>query len=70
MKAAVFEYVAPRSLEEALSALASEDGAVLVEYMAVWGFAAVGIAVAIITLGPPLLTSWGLAKTALLANKP
>jgi carbon-monoxide dehydrogenase medium subunit len=27
MKAAVFEYVAPRSLEEALSALASEDGA-------------------------------------------
>ena len=52
------------------SLLASEDGAVLVEYMAVWGFAAVGIAVAIITLGPPLLTSWGLAKTALLANKP
>jgi Flp pilus assembly pilin Flp len=60
----------PQSPVRRDSLLASEDGAVLVEYIAVWGLAAVGIAIAITTLGPPLLTSWGLAKATLLANKP
>jgi hypothetical protein len=45
-------------------------GAVLVEYMAVWGLVAIGATLAIIALGPALLTAWGATKTALLANKP
>jgi Flp pilus assembly pilin Flp len=49
----------------------SDDrGAVLVEYAAVFGFVSIGLAVAIVKLGPVLLVGWDATRTVLLSNKP
>ncbi len=49
----------------------SDDrGAILVEYAAVFGFVSIGLAVAIVNLGPVLLTGWDATRTVLLDNKP
>ena len=47
-----------------------ERGAVSVEYIAVFGTVTVAITVAMVKLGPGLLTAWGHTKQALLASKP
>jgi Flp pilus assembly pilin Flp len=47
-----------------------ERGAVLVEYAAVFGFVSIGLAVAIVKLGPVLLVGWETTRTVLLSNKP
>jgi len=48
----------------------SDRGAVLVEYTAVFALVSIGIALAIIKLGPTLLTAWDATRGVLLANKP
>ncbi len=49
----------------------SDDrGAVLVEYAAVFGFVSIGLAVAVVKLGPVLLVGWDTTRTVLLSNKP
>jgi Flp pilus assembly pilin Flp len=48
----------------------SDRGAVLVEYTAVFAFVSIGIALAIIKLGPTLLLAWDATRAVLLSNKP
>lgn len=50
--------------------LGDERGAVSVEYMAVWGFTVIAIAVAIIGIGPALNKAWPMTQKTLMANKP
>lgn len=50
--------------------LRDERGAVLVEYMAVWVFTVLAIALGVISLGPALTKGWSTTQTVLLANKP
>ena len=47
-----------------------DRGAILVEYAAVFGFVSIGLAVAIVKLGPVLLVGWDATRTVLLASKP
>jgi Flp pilus assembly pilin Flp len=48
----------------------SDRGAVLVEYTAVFGFVSIGLALAIVKLGPTLLTAWDSTRAVILSNKP
>ena len=47
-----------------------DRGAVLVEYTAVFGFVSIGLAIAIVKLGPTLLGAWDSTRTVILSNKP
>ena len=47
-----------------------DRGAVLVEYMSVFGFVIVVLTIAIVKVGPQLLADWDDTRALLLANKP
>jgi len=48
----------------------SDHGSVHVEYIAVFAFVSIGIAVSFVKLGPTLFQAWGTTQHVLLANKP
>jgi Flp pilus assembly pilin Flp len=45
-------------------------GAVPVEYIAVFAFVSIVLAISLVKLGPTLLAAWGTSEHLLLANKP
>lgn len=47
-----------------------DRGSVPVEYIAVFAFVSIGLAIALVKLGPTLLEAWGTTQRVLLANKP
>ena len=47
-----------------------DRGSVPVEYIAVFAFVSIGLALSIVKLGPTLLQAWGATQHVLLANKP
>ena len=47
-----------------------DRGAVLVEYMSVFGFVIIVLTIAIVKVGPQLLADWDDTRALLLANKP
>jgi Flp pilus assembly pilin Flp len=48
----------------------NDQGAVLVEYTAVFAFVSIGLAIAIVKLGPVLLVGWDTTRQVLLSNSP
>jgi Flp pilus assembly pilin Flp len=67
----IVEYLFARVLALLDRGLARDErGAVSVEYIALFGTVTVAITVAMVKLGPGLLTAWGQTKQALLAGKP
>jgi hypothetical protein len=60
-----------RAARRWLSADAGDDrGSIPVEYLAVFAFVSIGLALSVVKLGPTLLQSWGTTQHVLLANKP
>jgi hypothetical protein len=47
-----------------------DRGSVPVEYIAVFAFVSIGLAISFVKLGPTLLDAWGTSQHVLLANKP
>ena len=47
-----------------------DHGSVHVEYIAVFAFVSIGLAISFVKLGPTLLQAWGTSQQVLLANKP
>jgi hypothetical protein len=47
-----------------------DRGAVPVEYIAVFAFVSIGLAISFVKLGPTLLEAWGTSQHVILANKP
>ena len=48
----------------------NDRGSVPVEYIAVFAFVSIGLAISFVKLGPTLLEAWGTSQHVLLANKP
>jgi Flp pilus assembly pilin Flp len=65
-----FVHLAVRARQWLLSQARDDRGAVPVEYIAVFAFVSIGLAIAVVKLGPSLLTAWTASQKVLLANKP
>jgi hypothetical protein len=59
-----------RATSSTRARLMCDRGSVPVEYIAVFAFVSIGIALSFVKLGPTLLQAWGTSEHVLLANKP